>query len=244
MSVKICGEIGERSARVFDNKTGNARMLFLAFRNYDRCAFFDSCADEFVAIGFLASQCHEQAIPLHSPRVIRDAFHRAINCPDDLASWKRGGESFELHEVSTCPPGDRFAAANRGKAFNGVEHWLGRLVPLVRPCELAPPAWVFRPVLRESLCEFAHVRIIEHHKTDKLGMLGRQIADERNDVLSVFISAFRINFLRGSGLAGNRKTWNSSGSRSAAIAYDTSERISNFSGGFRRNHLTQYYRGK
>src|SRR2546429_1688131 len=136
MSVKIRRKISECIARVFDKKTGNARMLFVAFRSDHRCAFFDSLADEFVAIAGFASQCHEQAIPLHSPRVIRDAFHRAIKCPDDLASWKRGGESFELHEVLTCPPGDGFAAANRGKAFNGVEHWLRRLVPRARPCEL------------------------------------------------------------------------------------------------------------
>src|SRR5438552_4762537 len=74
---------------------------------------------------------------------------------DDLTSWKRGGESFELHEGSTCPPVDGFAAANQEKAFNGAEHWLRRLVPLARPCELAPPASVFQPV-RESLCEFPH----------------------------------------------------------------------------------------
>src|SRR5437667_10946364 len=77
---------------------------------------------------------------------------------------------------------------------------------------------------------FAGVRIVEYHKTDKLRMLGRQIADERNDALSVLISALRIDFLRGRGLAGNRKTWNSSGSRSTAMAYDAAERIPNLRG--------------
>src|SRR6266516_1844429 len=152
MSVKICGEIGERSARVFDNKTGNARMLFLAFRNYDRCAFFDSCADEFVAIDFLASQCHEQAIPLQSPRVIRDAFHRAIKCPDDLANWNRGDKRFELRGVSTPPPAvwrDGFAAAKRGKAFKDVRHWLRRLGRPAPSCGLAPPAQLFEIAPRE-----------------------------------------------------------------------------------------------
>src|SRR5216117_3751231 len=143
MSVKICGEIGERSARVFDNKTGNARMLFLAFRNYDRCAFFDSCADEFVAIGFLASQCHEQAIPLQSPRVIRDAFHRAIKCPDDLANWNRGDKSFELHEVLTSQPRDGFGGASLRKRFKGVRHWLRRLGRPGLSCGLAPSAQLF-----------------------------------------------------------------------------------------------------
>src|SRR6266699_234016 len=156
MSVKIRRKISERIARVFDKKTGNARVLFVAFRNDHRCASFDSLANEFVAIAGFAPQCHEQAIPLHSPRVISDAFHRAIKCPDDLANWNRGDESFELHEVSTCPPEDGFAAANRGKAFNGAEHWLRRLVPPIQPCEPAPQAWVFRPVLLGSLCEFPH----------------------------------------------------------------------------------------
>src|SRR5437867_6498170 len=156
MSVKICGEIGERSTRVFDNKTGNARMLFLAFRNYDRCAFFDSCADEFVAIGFLASQCHEQAIPLQSPRVIRDAFHRAIKCPDDLANWNRGGQSFELHGVSTPSPAvrqDGVAAAERDRAFKGAGHWLRRLGRPAQSYGLAPPVQLFQLAPRESLCE-------------------------------------------------------------------------------------------
>src|SRR5213080_491296 len=137
MSVKIRRKISECIARVFDKKTGNARMLFVAFRSDHRCAFFDSLADEFVAIAGFAPQCHEQAIPLHSPRVIRDAFHRAIKCPDDLANWKRDGESFELHEGSTF----------RDKAFNDAKHWLRRLALPAQPCELAPP---------ESLCEFPH----------------------------------------------------------------------------------------
>src|SRR5438874_10513572 len=155
MSVESCRKIGQRSAGVFDNEGRNAPIVSLTFRNDHGCAFFDGLIDELMSIGFFATQCHEQAIPLHSPRVIRDAFHRAIKCPDDLTSWKRGGESFELHEGSTCPPVDGFAAANQEKAFNGAEHWLRRLVPLARPCELAPPASVFQPV-RESLCEFPH----------------------------------------------------------------------------------------
>src|SRR5438876_2967487 len=91
---------------------------------------------------------------------------------------------------------------------------------------------------------FARVRIVEYHKANKLRMLGRQIADERDDVLSVFISTFRINLLCGPSLAGDRRTRASSGGRSTSIAYDASERIPNFSGSFRRNYLTQYYRGK
>jgi len=31
-----------------------------------------------MAIGFLAPQCREQAVSLHSPRVIRDVFNWAI----------------------------------------------------------------------------------------------------------------------------------------------------------------------
>ena len=48
---------------------------------------------------------------------------------------------------------------------------------------------------------FARVRIVQHDESDKLRMIGRQIADERNDILSVVVSAVRIDFLRGSGFA-------------------------------------------
>src|SRR5947207_13357939 len=114
MPVKSCGKIGKRGARAFDNETGHAWICFLAFSNDHRCTFFDCLSDELVAIGFFAPQCHKQAIPLHSPRVIRDAFHCPIKFHVDLANWARGEESFELHEVSTC----------RRKAFNDAKHWL------------------------------------------------------------------------------------------------------------------------
>src|SRR5207245_4178265 len=91
---------------------------------------------------------------------------------------------------------------------------------------------------------FARVRIVEHHKTDKLGTLYRQIADERNTVLSLFISASGINLLRGSGFAGNCKTWDGSGGRRAAIAHDATQRVTNFPGCLRGNHLTQHDRGR
>jgi hypothetical protein len=65
-------------------------MFFLAISDNHRSAFFDGLTDEFVAVHFFAPDCHEKAIPLHSPRVIRDAFHWAIKRPDDLANWNRG----------------------------------------------------------------------------------------------------------------------------------------------------------
>src|SRR5205814_3259625 len=125
MSVESCRKIGQRSAGVFDNEGRNAPIVSLTFRNDHGCAFFDGLIDEVMSIGFFATQCHEQAIPLHSPRVIRDAFHRAIKCPDDLANWKRSEESFELHAVSTC----------RAKAFNDVKHGLRQLASRVWLCE-------------------------------------------------------------------------------------------------------------
>ena len=91
---------------------------------------------------------------------------------------------------------------------------------------------------------FARVCIIEHHQTDKLGMLGRQISSERNDVLSLFISASRINLLRGSRFPGNGKPWHGSGSRCAVIADHSSKRITNFFSSFRRNDLAQHHWGK
>src|SRR5437867_4272606 len=69
---------------------------------------------------------------------------------------------------------------------------------------------------------FARVRIIEPHETDKLGMLSRKIASEINDVLSLFISASRINFLRGSGFSSNGKAWHGRGGGGPAVAHDAS----------------------
>src|SRR5260370_36823773 len=64
--------------------------------------------------GLFAAQCHEEAIPLHTARVIRDAFHRAISWADDFANGSRGEKSFELHEDGPflCP------------GVNGAEGWL------------------------------------------------------------------------------------------------------------------------
>src|SRR5262249_54538298 len=149
-------KISERRTRVLDNKRRCARILFFALGNDYRRAFLDCLADEFVAIGFLAPQRHEHAIPLDSPRVIRDAFHRAIKCPDDLANWSRREKSLELHEASTRPQPSDFAAANRGEMFNCGKHWLRRFVPPVQSCEFALPASFFRLALRESLCESPH----------------------------------------------------------------------------------------
>src|SRR5262249_23052695 len=99
-----------------------------------------------MAIGLLAPQCREQAVSLHSPRVIRDVFHWAIKWPDDLANWSRAEESLELHEV----------LASRNEAFNGVRHWLRRFFPPTRSCGLALPAAVFRLAAREPPCESPH----------------------------------------------------------------------------------------
>src|ERR1700758_5646375 len=89
-------------------------------------AFLYRLADEIVAVGLFAPQRDEEAGSLYSPRVIRDTFHRAIKCRDDLANWNGGGESFELHEVS---PSGR-------KAVNDVRHWLRLRAPPAGPCEL------------------------------------------------------------------------------------------------------------
>src|SRR6266705_2241343 len=72
-----------------------------------------------MAIAFFAAQCDEKKVPLHTPRVIRDAFHDAIKRPDDLAGGNRGGENFEQHEVEK----------DGSRALNGVRHWLRLLVP-------------------------------------------------------------------------------------------------------------------
>src|SRR5947209_2899698 len=146
VSVKSRRKISKRSTRVLDHEASNARIFFLAFSNDHRCAFADGLTDKFVPVGFLAPQCHEQGVPLHSPRVIRDVFHRAIKWPDDLANWSRGEESLELHEALTFP----------NEAFNGAKHWLRRSVPPKQVCGFALPAAFFPLAPRESLCESPH----------------------------------------------------------------------------------------
>src|SRR5262245_45811772 len=74
----------------------------------------------------------------------------------------------------------------------------------------------------------ARVLIIEHHKTDKLRVLGRKVTGERNDILSLFISASGINFLRSSGFSGDSKTGNGCGGSGPAVAHDAPKRIPNF----------------
>src|SRR5436309_2010707 len=88
---------------------------------------------------------------------------------------------------------------------------------------------------------FARVRIIEHHQTYKLRMIGGQIPSKRNDVLSLFIPASRINLLCGSCFSSNGKTWYGRGSGGSRIAHDSSERITNFSGDFMRMSRTVRY---
>ena len=78
---------------------GGARLFHFTFRDNHRRSPFDGLVDEIMTIRFLAAQSHEEAVLLHSPRVIRDAFHRAINRAGDRAGGNRAEESFELHEV-------------------------------------------------------------------------------------------------------------------------------------------------
>src|ERR1043166_9652337 len=146
MPVKSCRKISKCGASVLDNETGGAEIVVLAFSNDHRRAFVDSLTNELMAIGSLAPQRREQAVPLHSPRVIGDVFHWAIKWPDDLANWSRREESLELHEVSP----------SRDEAFNGVRHWLRRFVPPTQSCALALPAAVFRVAAREAPCESPH----------------------------------------------------------------------------------------
>src|SRR5215467_12936100 len=139
-------------------------MLVFALRNDHRCPFVDGVPDKLVPIGFLAPQRHEHGVPLHSPRVIRDVFHRAINWPEDLANWSRSEKGLELHEALTSPTGDGLATANPGEALNSrmyfgvnvAHHRLGRFVPPARSCGVALPALVFRLAEWESLCESPH----------------------------------------------------------------------------------------
>src|SRR5215470_20074956 len=77
---------------------------------------------------------------------------------------------------------------------------------------------------------FARMRIVKHNKSDKLRMIRWQIAEKRNDVLAVVVSAVRIDFFRGSGFPGNRKSWHGSGGSCSLIAHHAAQRITNLFG--------------
>jgi hypothetical protein len=82
---------------VIDQETGRARGHDFALGHDHTGSFLDRLIQELMAIAFLTANGNEKAVPLHSPRVIRDAFHLAIKCPDD-PTWRDGaGEYFELH---------------------------------------------------------------------------------------------------------------------------------------------------
>ena len=89
---------------------------------------------------------------------------------------------------------------------------------------------------------FARVRIVQHDESDKLRVISRQIADERNDVLPVVVSAVRIDLLRGSGFPGNRKPRHSSSGSGSLIADNAAQRVTNLFSSFSRDDLAQYRR--
>ena len=93
MFIESGGEIRQRDARVLHLHAGRARLLHFAFGDDHGRPPFDCLVDELVAIAFLTAKGNEKAVLLHSPRVIRDAFHRAINRADDRAGGNRGEES-------------------------------------------------------------------------------------------------------------------------------------------------------
>src|SRR5215470_3885370 len=80
----------------------------------------------------------------------------------------------------------------------------------------------------------ACMRIVQHHQTDKLGMVRWKIPDERNYVLAFLVSTVARDFLCSTCLTGNGKSWNRCGSSRPAIAYNASKRVADPFGGFSR----------
>ena len=69
---------GDRSFYCAPVKALVSEKFFALCDDYRR-PFVDGVTDELMPIGFLTPQRHKHGVPLYSPRVIRDAFHRAIN---------------------------------------------------------------------------------------------------------------------------------------------------------------------
>ena len=164
-------------------------MLHLVLRHDHRGAFFDGLLDELVAIAFFPAQCDEKAIPLHTPRVIRDAFHDAIKRPDDLAGGNGCDESFELHAKWS----------NGRSALNGVTHGLRPLVPresLFCTIFLRLKIEITRRFFGDARKdrggnEAAIIQlrvlglgVIQHDQADEFRIFGRQVTGERDDDIS------------------------------------------------------------
>ena len=75
-------------------------------------------------------------------------------------------------------------------------------------------------------------------------MIRRQIARKGDDVFPLFVSAVRIDFLRGAGLAGDRETRHRRRRRRASIAHHSAQRIPDLLRRLRRNYLAQHNRRK
>ena len=75
-------------------------------------------------------------------------------------------------------------------------------------------------------------------------MISRHITAEGNDILSLFVTAFWIDFLCGAGFPGDGKAGNGGGGGGAAIAHDTAQCITYLSGRLGRNNLAQNDRRK
>src|SRR5438552_16189327 len=65
--------------------------------------------------------------------------------------------------------------------------------------------------LRFCLC------VVQHNESDTFRMVSRQVTSERNDILSFFIAAARIDFMSGAGLAGGYERRNCCGRGVASI---------------------------
>src|SRR5690348_7123112 len=81
----------------------------------------------------------------------------------------------------------------------------------------------------------AGMRIVENNESHKLGMICREIAKKRNDILSVVVSALRINFLCRACFSGNCKTGHSSCRGGSLIADNPTQGVPNLFGSFRRS---------
>src|SRR5262249_60326910 len=101
-----------------------------------------------------------------------------------------------------------------------------------------------RPATTAAVIQFrfARVRIVQHDESNKLRMIGRQIAEKRNDILPMVISAVWINFLRRPGFPRDRKPGHSGCSGSSLIAHNATQRSTNLFCSFRRDDLAQYHR--
>src|ERR1700722_10070851 len=82
------------------------------------------------------------------------------------------------------------------------------------------------------------LRIVQDDESYELRIFSRQVTAERNNFLTLFVTAMWSDLLSGTSFSGDRETGHSRSCRGAAIANHAAQRHSNLARSLRRNDLS------